>query len=208
MIYVSNNKIQLGKLMPAEPGSDHVYSLADWQPASDGSDDVTDALITWQTGPVGGLTKDHYLVLTGVIDTWGNSILTDSSGSPLFSTNSVTQLGTQGDDYFAEYSGLDPTYDDPEIFALGGNDTIAGYANDYFDTETNTYLGFQDMLHGGGGDDSLDGGASDDSLFGDDGNDSLIGGFGNDYLEGGSAAIRLSVDQVTISTLSIAMTPL
>jgi len=188
--------IQLGKLKPITDGTSGSYSLANWQAAGDTSDNATDVLINWKTSGSNG-PIDHNVILAGVVDSWGAVI---PSGLRYLLNSGQTVYATQGNDYISNYncfksfSKLNPI-DKPdartEIFALDGNDTIAAYANDYFDKTTGSYIGFKDVLHGGGGDDVLDGGASDDSLFGGDGNDSLTGGIGNDFLNGGSGSDTL-----------------
>lgn len=165
------HSVQFGKLGRADPTSSANYSLADWRPISDTSDTLSDALVSWQTTADDGSVENHYTVLVGVVDSWGIDLF------PSFSLHDATQ----GDDYISNYNAQ-------SLYTLGGNDTVAGYANDYFNVSAGTYAGNMDDLHGGGGNDLLDGGASDDSLFGGEGNDSLVGGFGNDFLDGGGGS--------------------
>jgi subtilisin family serine protease len=77
------------------------------------------------------------------------------------------------------------------LFALGGNDFIAGAADAEQisgDSGNDRILGGgnSDTLFGGGGNDLLNGGTGNDILFGDGGSDTLQGGKGSDALTGGS----------------------
>ena len=183
-------QVKLGKLQRVSTGSNASYTLANWHPADEASDVVADALISWKTGTINaqtglfiGPTMDHYAVLVGVADAWG--MVSSSTLAGLL----TAKYGTQGDDYISDFATNSAGV--AEVFALGGNDTIAAYSSDSFDTNTGTYVGLKHILHGGSGNDLLDGGAGDDSLFGGDGDDRLIGGFGNDYLVSGAGSDTL-----------------
>jgi len=101
--------------------------------------------------------------------------------------------GTQGNDSF-----LPGTWENDEIYGLGGDDYLfgdegddrlyggdgkdaldGGYGNDTLDGGSNN-----DSLNGGFDNDELYGRAGDDDLYGDEGDDRLYGGHGNDYLDG------------------------
>ena len=86
-----------------------------------------------------------------------------------------------------------------EIYAGGGNDTLAGGNN------TDTLFGGagddtlnggagNDMIRGGAGDDTLNGDADNDTLNGDGDNDTLNGGVGDDTLFGGAGDDTLNGD--------------
>ncbi|KGM39698.1 hypothetical protein JY96_05760 [Aquabacterium sp. NJ1] len=167
--------LQYGKLASkgGVPAST-MLSLSDWQPLDGSFDDVSDALITWQT-TVNAEVKNHYVVLAGVLDSTGHSV----TRSTLNIAKTSRLLG-QGNDYDAG-GGV--------VYGLAGDDTVDAYANDSF--QDGEYIGSNDDIYGGSGNDSLDGGAGRDSLFGGVDNDTLIGGLGEDYLDGGVGADRL-----------------
>ena len=177
---------QRGKLGRTDPSDTRPFSIADWHPVGDDNDDVSDALIHWQTTGVSGKPVDRYLVLQGIGDDWGRLLPFRNTlvGGDLY--------GTQGDDYLADLSSFSganaPTGSDMnrDIFTLGGNDTVLAYAEDRYDSATRRYSGNDEGIHGGSGNDLLDGGAGSDALYGGTGDDSLIGGIGDDLLDGGA----------------------
>ncbi len=195
-------KVEVGRLLPVTPGVEN-YSLSNWQAADGSFDDVTDALISWQTTEPSGKVQDHRIVLAGV---WGADGY--DMTNIMASQWSDGDILSQGADYFA--SGYvnwswspshgwlwndqgediyDPTWDFRVTHALGGNDTVAAYAYDSF--EGGAYHGWRNAIYGESGNDLLDGGAGNDSLYGSADQDTLIGGFGSDYLVGGGGADSL-----------------
>lgn len=182
--------MQVGRLNPKSDATASGYSMQDWQAVDGTFDDVSDILVTWQTQD-GSNLRDHHIVLAGAIDGAGrdeiNGLLAWYGHSEV---NSVALL-SQGNDYIAG-TPPNPNYYTPneswtqEILALSGNDTVAAFAQDWF--EDHAYHGSKQKVYGGGGSDSLDGGAGNDSLYGNADNDVLIGGFDDDYLEGGQGA--------------------
>ena len=151
-------------------------------------------------GPTRPVTGD----LTGV-NAQGQLIFTNGGGQELYALVGASQqpatpppqgvpspIPTQGDDL------LQATSVNPEIHALGGNDTIMGaQVGDYlrgdegddlitggpaFD-DINGNMG-NDTAHGGLGDDWVVGGRDNDSLTGDQGGDIVYGNLGDDTLEG------------------------
>jgi Ca2+-binding RTX toxin-like protein len=166
-----------GKISPATTNGASSYALSDWQSADGSFDDITDALVTWQTIGADGKVHDHHVVLAGAVDAVGYDLLRYAVGN--------AGVLSQGSDYVGGLIGWsdNPEADITTIHALGGDDTVAAYAGDVF--ADYAYRGWRDVIFGGSGNDSLDGGAGDDSLHGGVGQDTLIGGFGRDLLNGG-----------------------
>lgn len=166
-----------GKLLPATTSGASSYALSDWQSADGSFDDITDALVAWQTIGADGKVHDHHVVLAGAVDAVGYDLSRYAVGN--------AGVLSQGSDYFGGLIGWsdNPEADITTIHALGGDDTVAAYTGDVF--AGYAYRGLRDVIFGGSGNDSLDGGAGDDSLHGGVGQDTLIGGFGRDLLNGG-----------------------
>ena len=146
-------------------------------------------------GPTRPVTGD----LTGV-NGQGQLIFANGPGQELYTLVGASQqpaapggTPTQGDDQ------LQASAANPEIHALGGNDTINGaLVGDYLrgdegDDLINGGRAFDDIngnmgndtAHGGLGDDWVVGGKDNDSLTGDEGADIVYGNLGDDTLEGG-----------------------
>lgn len=126
-----------------------------------------------------------------------DGIIWGTAGDDLIGAGHVDANGDVIDNGDAIFPGAGP--DDDEVFALGGDDTVAsgagdddvyggeghdlistGAGNDYAQGDAGN-----DTLYGGEGDDFLRGDAGEDSVFGGLGNDTVYGGAGNDLVDAG-----------------------
>lgn len=188
--------LQAGKLRGRNSNGFENLSISDWQPVGEYNDDISDVLISWESAS-GDEIRQHNLILVAVADTWGMPFSVWNGPLNYALENEV--YGTQGHDYIASTSAYYPfavqtllsSTGRRSIYTLGGNDTVAAYADDFFDRSNRLYVGWNDLIHGGGGDDVLDGGAGNDTLYGGAGQDLLEGGFGNDFLSGGQGSDTL-----------------
>ncbi|AGW93168.1 hypothetical protein N234_24360 [Ralstonia pickettii DTP0602] len=158
----------------------------------------------------GGLGKDTYSNIEGVIGSAYNDTLTGSSA------NDIIRAGA-GNDTINGGAGIDLLdFSDATgavSFSLTQSSTDTTVNLGAVGLGTDTYRNiegvigsaFSDNLIGSSGNDVLRGGAGDDSLAGGSGNDTLIGGAGVDILTGGAGsdtfaflrADPASVDKIT-----------
>ena len=150
--------------------------------------------------------------LTGTVMTDVEIGLTGPLGGPDAVADTVTVLGTSGDDDIS-VSGTEPGAVD--VVGLAASVHIAGAdgalvdrlvvdaaaGDDYVDASglINNAVGLTvfggegaDFILGGDGNDTLDGGPHDDSVLGSDGDDVLVGGDGDDVLLGGQGSDTLT----------------
>jgi Ca2+-binding RTX toxin-like protein len=160
---------------------------------------------------VGGADNVTVGDLSGTPVTVVNIAAAGAGGTPDGAQDSITVLGTDGNDS-AVVTGLAPGT--VEVAGLAATVTITGTdgpldrltldvrgGDDYVDASdlTNDAVTLAiyggegaDFLIGGSGKDTLDGGAHDDSALGGDGDDVLIGGDGDDVLIGGAGVDTLT----------------
>ena len=161
--------------------------------------------------PVGGADNVTVGGLSGTPVTLVNIAAAGAGGTPDGAQDSITVLGSDGNDS-AVVTGLVPGT--VEVTGLAATIAITGTdgpldrltldvrgGDDYVDASdltndavTLTIFGGDgaDFLIGGSGKDTLDGGAHDDGVLGGDGDDVLIGGDGDDVLIGGAGVDTLT----------------
>ncbi|MGQ0597916.1 S8 family serine peptidase [Aquabacterium sp.] len=191
---------QWGKLVP--PSGANGYTLADWHELNANTDEVSDALISWETTNNDGSKSLHRVVLAGIVDSAGRVLNSNTYAQPEYYLGNTVL--SQGSDYYVGDQSFYSVDLSGVVYALGGDDTVQAYAHDTFaegfetteygDTVSTgyAYQGYEDTIFGGSGNDSLDGGAGNDELHGGKDNDTLIGGFGDDTLDGGAGADLLT----------------
>ena len=192
------------------------FDIADY---SDAAGAVQIDLGSAQQAATGGLGKDTFIAIEGVIGSAQGDALTGNGAANLLDGGGGddvlsggggddTLIGGAGDDVIDGRNGIDLldlsgaggglVVDLGAGTAIGqGTDTIAGI-------EAVQGAGFADSLTGAAGAETLTGGAGADTLLGLGGDDRLVGGSGDDSLTGGDgadlfffAAPGEGVDQIT-----------